>query len=65
LLRTPWRPTPALEAALDLVADFDGAGDLVPAPFEPSPEMIAAGAAAGGVAPLVALRIYRAMLRQV
>jgi hypothetical protein len=65
LLRTPWRPTPALEVALDLVADFDGEGDLVPAPFEPSPEIIAVGAAAGGMAPLVALRIYRAMLRQV
>lgn len=55
------RGTPALRAALALVHSYDGLGDLVIVPRDPSPEMIADGARAGRVAPATAIRIYRAM----
>ena len=50
-----------LARALEWVARLDAAGRTY-APFEPTPEMTEAGAAAGKVAPETATRVYKAML---
>jgi hypothetical protein len=54
----------ALARALEWVARLEAAGGTY-APFEPTPEMTAAGAKAGDVPHEVAERIYKAMLRVV
>ena len=53
----------AREAALAAVERMDKHADLVLVPFEPSLEMMVAGATAGDISPKVAARIYRAMIR--
>ncbi len=53
--------SPALRYALNLVSAFDRSG-WVCAPLEPTDEMAKAGAAAGGLSPGAAKRVYKAML---
>jgi hypothetical protein len=56
-------PSEALTAALDAVAAKDRDAVHVVVPLEPSPEMLLAGASAGGISLKQVARIYRAMTR--
>jgi hypothetical protein len=53
--------SPALRYALNLVSAFDRSG-WVCAPMEPTDGMANAGAAAAGLSPEAARRVYKAML---
>lgn len=53
--------SPALRNALNLVSAFERSG-WVCAPLEPTDGMAKAGAAAAGLSPEAAKRVYKAML---